>query len=52
MGFVGNLSLFAAAKEFCTSIKNWHSFFDLQCILNVHIPKLRSRGHQINRVTE
>jgi len=23
MGFVGNLSVFAAAKEFCKSIKNW-----------------------------
>jgi len=23
MSFVGNLLLFAAAKEFCKSIKNW-----------------------------
>jgi len=23
MGFVGNVSLLAAAKEFCKSIKNW-----------------------------
>jgi len=25
MGFVGNLLLFAAAKEFCKSISNWQS---------------------------
>jgi len=26
MGFVGNLLLFAAVKEFCESIKNWQSY--------------------------
>ena len=26
MGFVGNLSLFAAVKEFCKSIENWRSY--------------------------
>ena len=26
MGFVGNLLLFAAVKEFCKSIKNWQSY--------------------------
>jgi len=26
MGFVENLSLFAAANEFCKSIKNWQSY--------------------------
>jgi len=26
MNFVGNLLLFAAAKEFCKSIKNWQSY--------------------------
>jgi len=26
MSFVGNLMLFAAVKEFCKSIKNWHSY--------------------------
>jgi len=26
MGFVGNLSLFAVAKEFCKSIKNCYSY--------------------------
>jgi len=39
MGFVGNLLLFAAVKEFCKSIKNWQSyshvrvapFFDSRC---------------------
>jgi len=26
MGFVGNLSRFAAVKEFCKSIKYWQSY--------------------------
>jgi len=26
MGFVGNLVLFAAVKEFCKSTKNWQSY--------------------------
>jgi len=26
MRFVGNLSLFAAAKGFCKSIKNWQNY--------------------------
>jgi len=25
-GFVGNLVLFAAVREFCKSIKNWQSY--------------------------
>jgi len=26
MGFVGNLPLFPAVKEFCKSTKNWQSY--------------------------
>jgi len=26
MDFVGNLSIFAAAKEFCKPVKNWQSY--------------------------
>jgi len=26
MNFIGNLSVFEAAKELCESIKNWHSY--------------------------
>jgi len=31
MSFVGNLSAFATAEEFCKSTKNWHSYSHSLC---------------------